>query len=44
MNTRELTRMLVKKYGSGTLLDVGAGYGRYREMLALYYENPLSFG
>ena len=34
MNTRSLTKLLVSKYGRGRLLDVGAGYGRYRNMLA----------
>lgn len=34
MNTRQVTKGLVQKYGVGRLLDVGAGYGRYRAMLA----------
>ena len=34
MNTRSITKDLVQKYGRGNLLDVGAGYGRYRGMLA----------
>ena len=33
MDTRTVTERLVKKYGSGNLLDIGAGYGRYRDML-----------
>ncbi len=34
MNTRTITDILVKKYATGVLLDVGAGYGRYKEMIA----------
>lgn len=39
MNTREITKELVQKYGKGRLLDVGAGYGRYREMLTPLVES-----
>ncbi len=42
MNTRTLTKEVVEKYGKGVLLDVGAGYGRYRDMLSPYVEKYLS--
>lgn len=37
-----LTNDLVQKYGKGVLLDVGAGYGRYREMIAPHVEKYFS--
>lgn len=42
MNTRTITNTLVRRYGKGTVLDIGAGYGRYREMLAPHVEKYLS--
>lgn len=38
MNTRTITKLLVGQYGKGSLLDVGAGYGRYRDMLSSYVD------
>ena len=42
MNTRTITETLIKKYGSGVLLDIGAGYGRYKAMLVPHVEQYLS--
>lgn len=42
MNTRNITKTLIEKYGKGMLLDVGAGYGRYRSMLEPYVEKYFS--
>ncbi len=42
MNTRAITEILAKKYGKGDLLDIGAGYGRYRDMIAHHVEKYFS--
>ena len=42
MTTRTITEILVKKYGNGDLLDVGAGYGRYRAMISPLVEKYFS--
>ncbi len=42
MNTRTITEILIKKYGAGVLLDVGSGYGRYRDILSPLVNKYLS--
>jgi len=42
MNTRTITEILVKKYANGVLLDIGAGYGRYRGIISPYVNKYLT--